>query len=186
MPNDPRRARDLRLLDFIDAFKREAVDQTVWRVVRDSRDPLSGTPSRSRWCDGSFDVLYTSFERSGALAEIYDVLNIQPVFPSRARYFVHRLRVSARRIIGLADLSTLEKLGVDASRYGDRDCTMTQPVAEAAHFLGFDGLIAPSARWNCLNAIYFTDRLAPDSLAMLDRDAEPVDWEKWRASKRHK
>jgi len=131
-------------------------------------------------------VLYTSFERNGALAELHALLNIQPVFPSKARYFVHRLRVSARGVIRLADLVTLAKLGVDVSHYGERDYSMTQPIAETAYFLGFDGLIAPSARWNCLNAIFFTDRLTPDRLDVLESDAQPVDWDSWRGRKRHK
>lgn len=89
-------------------------------------------------------------------------------------------------MIRLADLPILAKLGVDVSRYGERDYAMTQPIAEAAYFLGFDGLVAPNARWNCLNAIFFTDCLAPDRLEVLDREVEPVDWKSWRAGKRHK
>lgn len=85
MSGDSRRARDLELLDAVDSFRREAFDADVWRLVRTGRDPTLGSPSRSRWCNGMFDVLYTSFERDGALAEIYALLSLQPVFPSKDR-----------------------------------------------------------------------------------------------------
>lgn len=184
MTADPRRARDLRLLDAIDAFKREPFAQAIWRVVREGRDPIVGAPSISRWCDGTFDVLYTSLKRDGALAETYELLSVQPVFPSKVHFFVHQLKVSARKTIRFADLPTLGKLGVDVSRYRDRDYSRTQPIADASYFLGFDGLIAPSARWECANAILFTDRILPADIEIAKSESTPVHWDAWRKSAR--
>ena len=82
--------------------------------------------------------------------------------------------------MNLADPAILGKLGVDVSRYRDRDYSQTQPIADAAYFLGFDGLIAPSARWQCANAVLFTDRLAPGDIEIARSDEAPVDWEDWR------
>jgi hypothetical protein len=50
-------------------FKRDPFTGPVWRAVREERDPSVGTPSSSRWCNGNFDVLYTSLEADGAVAE---------------------------------------------------------------------------------------------------------------------
>jgi RES domain len=177
---DPRRARDLRLLDAVDAFTREPFSQPVWRVAREGRDPILGAPSLSRWCNGAFDVLYTSLEREGAIAEIHALLSMQPVFPSKIRFYVHRITVTAQRTLRLADLPALGKLGVDVSRYRERDYSRTQPIADAAYFLGFDGLIAPSARWACLNAVLFTDRISPGEIQVAETEAGPVDWKAWR------
>ena len=38
-----------------------------------------------------------------------------------------------------------------------------QEIADAAYFLGSDGLIAPGARWACLDLVLFPERLAPQS-----------------------
>ncbi len=184
MTADSRLARDPALLDAIDAFKRDSFDAEVWRVVREGRDPALGSPSQSRWCDGSFDVLYTSLEREGAMAEIHALLSLQPVFPSKTRWFAHRLKVLATETLRLADLPTLEKLGVDVVRYADRNYVRTQEVAEAAYFLGFDGLVAPSARWTCLNCVLFTDRVAPDQIATADQSEKPVNWAEWKKTRR--
>ena len=182
MPVDPPRARDLALLDAIDAFEREPFAQSVWRVVREGRDPLQGARSRSRWCNDTFtfDVLYASLEREGALAEIYALLSSQPVFPSRIKSFVHCVSVRASKTLRLADVATLAKLGVDTARFRERVYARTQAIADAAYFLGFDGLIAPSARWDCHSLVLFTDRIQPSDIQLERTEPEPIDWQAWR------
>lgn len=175
-----RRARDPELLDELDAFAREAFELEVWRVVRAGRDPTLGGPSRSRWCNGSFDILYTCLEQQGAVAEIHALLSLQPVFPSRDHWSLYRLNVRVTRTLRIADLAVLARLGIDTVRYADRDYGRTQAVADAAYFLGFDGLIAPSARWSCLNVILFTDRVPPDRIQVVETAETPVDWQRWR------
>ena len=184
MAQGGRRARDHALLDALDAFKREPFAEPVWRVAREGRDPLVASPSRSRWCNGDFDVLYTSLHRDGAMAEVHALLSLQPVFPSGMRWQVHELAVAAGQTLRLADLPALARLGVDVARYGERDYARTQEIADAAFFLGFDGLVAPSARWDCLNAILFATRIPQDQIAIKASEAGMIDWEKWRAAKR--
>jgi RES domain-containing protein len=185
MDSGARRARDLALLDAIDAFKRQPFEEPVWRVCRDERDPVAGAASKSRWCDGGFDVLYTSLTRDGALAEIHALLSLQPVFPSKIVAYAHRLAVAATAALRLADLKTLATLGVDVAHYAERDYAKTQAIADAAYFLGFDGLIAPSARWECLNVALFTDRLSPGAVSLIETEPNPVDWKAWRDSYRN-
>lgn len=180
MSDEGRRARDLGLLDALDAFKREDLDLDVWRLARAGRDPAQGSPSQSRWCNGTFDVLYTSLDRDGANAELHALLSLQPVFPSKVCWFAHRLRVKAAQTLRLADLETLAKLGVDSARYKERDYDRTQEIADAAFFLGFDALIAPSARWACLNLVLFTERIPPDQIQIVESPEAPVSWDDWR------
>jgi hypothetical protein len=183
VPADLRRARDVDLLDAIDAFNPESFSGRVWRVVREGRDALLGGPSQSRWCNGTFDVLYTSLEEDGAIAEIFSVLSLQPVFPSKISWSVSEIKVTVDKTLKIADLPTLAKLGVDTSRYRDRTYTRTQEIADAAYFLGFDGLSAPSARWSCQNLVLFTDRVAPDRIETSGR-AKIIDWNAWRLRQR--
>jgi RES domain-containing protein len=184
VPQEPRRARDLRLLDQVDAYPRRAHTGPLWRVVRDGRDPLLGGRSASRWCNGRFDVLYTSLERDGAIAEVHALLSLQPVFPSKITFQVHRLHVSVEQSLHLADLPTLARLGVDTDRYQERNYAKTQDIADAAYFLGFDGLFVPSARWPCANAVLFTDRIEPASLSIDRTEPDPIDWRSWRRQTR--
>ena len=178
------KARDLALLDQVDAFKRTPFAQNVWRVAREGRDPVMGSPSDSRWSNGAYDVLYTSLARDGALAEIHTFLALQPVFPSKIRFNLYELSVKASKTLRLADLETLARLGVDVARYEEREYARTQAISDAACFLGFDGLVVPSARWSCLNAVLFTDRLMPDDIEITASEPEMVDWAAWRKGAR--
>lgn len=173
-----RRARDIELLDALDAQSGVSFEGDVWRIVRAGRDVLEGSAPQARWDPGTFDVLYTSLERDGALEEIHFHLSRQPVFPSKLKSVLHRISVKTRRTLKLADFAALSALGIVPERYGDLSYERSQEIADAAFFLGFDGLLAPSARWECQNLILFMDRVEPGDLIVLD--SEPIDWAAWR------
>lgn len=173
-----RRARDLQLLDALDALTPVPFEGPVWRIVRQGRDPTQGYPAGGRWDPGQFEVLYTALAREGALAEIHFHLSRQPVFPSRLVSVLHRLSVRTKRSLKLADMTALERLGVDTARFGELDYRRSQEIGDAAFFLGFDGLIVPSARWACQNLVLFTERLEGTAIAV--EESEVVDWGAWR------
>ena len=184
MATGPRKARDLDLLDAVDALDRIPFSGTAWRVARDGRDPTLGGRSESRWCNGEFDVLYTSLVRDGALAEIHALLSMQPVFPSKPVWRVHELRARTSRTLHLADMSALERLSIEPGSYRDRRYERTQSVADAAFFLDFDGLLVPSARWECQNLVLFTERLQPEDIEAVRQDGTAIDWADWRRAVR--
>lgn len=173
-----RRARDPELLDALDAHAGISFQGDVWRVVREQRDVLQGHPSGGRWDPATFDVLYASLEREGALAEVHFHLSRQPVFPSKLRSTIHRISIRTQRTLKLADLEAVSALGVATEAFSGLDYTRTQEIADAADFLGFDGIIAPSARWACHNIVLFVDRFEPGDFTVVE--SEPVDWLAWR------
>jgi RES domain-containing protein len=168
----PRKRRDSALIDAIEALTPVSYSGHVWRVARTGRNPVQCSRSGGRWDDGTFDVLYTSETREGALAEMkFHLMRGQPVMPSLVTYDLHELDIAMGRALKLLDLDALKSLGMDTSRYGQpsyegrlAEYPRSQDIAEVAHFLDFDGLIAPSARHPCLNVIPFCDRLKPEAL----------------------
>lgn len=179
-----RQTRDIELLDAIEAHESVSFDGDAWRIVREGRDPLEGSATAARWDPGAFDVLYTSLEREGALEEIHFHLSRQPVFPSKIRSILHRITVKTRRTLKLADMAALSALAIVPERYGDLSYDRSQEIGDAAFFLGFDGIIAPSARWNCQNLILFLDRFEPGDLAVAS--SEPVNWDDWRLKRQQR
>ncbi len=173
-----RPAHDHQLLDALDALDRTPFEQSVWRVVRESRDPVQGHASGGRWDPGTFDVLYTACEPDGAVAEMHFHLSRQPVFPSKLTFRLHEISAAAGQTLRLADMRALTRLGVEEVRYSELLYARTQEIGDAAYFLGFDGIIAPSARWPCLNAVLFTERIPPDRIEPIK--SAKVDWERWR------
>lgn len=168
---------DPDLLDKLDALPKETFDGSVYRATRQNLDPLASSFSGGRWMrkDGA-GVLYTSLAREGALAEIsfhWGQLNPRPSKP----VVIHSLRVVAHRALKLlrADLAAL---GVQPTAYSGINLPRTQEIGAAVEFLGCDGLIAPSARWDCDNLILFPERMAMDaSLEVIS--SEVVEWQRW-------
>ncbi|HUO86349.1 MAG TPA: RES family NAD+ phosphorylase [Thermoanaerobaculia bacterium] len=170
--------RDIELLDALDGHEGIQISAPAWRAVRTGRDPLVGHPSRGRWDPGTFDVIYTSLEREGALAELYFHLSRQPVFPTKTTFSLHQLRVRGENTLRFLDLRELEPLGVEESQYSSILYERTRSIGDAAHFLGFDGIVAPSARWNCLNMVLFTDQVNPAVVEVVESSL--IDWDDWR------
>lgn len=172
-----RQPRDLGLLDALEALERVPFEGSAWRAIREGRTPLVGHPSGGRWDPGTFDVIYTSLDPVGALAELYFHLSRQPVIPSRVDFHLHQLTIRTRSTLRFADLRDLEPLGVEASEYSTLLYERTQEIGDAAAFLGFDGIIAPSARSPSLNLVLFVDHLQPDDLELVE--SSRIDWRKW-------
>lgn len=170
-------ARDLKLIDALDAMERRPFAGTAWRAIREGRSALAGHPSGGRWDPGTFDVIYLSLDPKGAMAELYFHLSRQPVFPSR-NFSLHQIAVQARSVLRFDDLRDLGALGVESSAYSSLLYAPTQKIGDAAAFLGFDGIIAPSARWSCMNLVLFVDHLRPADLELVE--SSHIEWEKWR------
>ena len=178
---DRRRALDDRLLDLVGAIEGRPFDGKMWRVVREGRDVLDGSRGSGRWNTSEMSVLYGAVEQDGAISEINFHLNIgQSVFPSRMRHDLFELSVKAEQTLILGDMAQLKRLGVDDTRYRELLYTRTQEIGAAAAFLGFDGLIVPSARWNCQNIVLFLGALNLEDVRTIS--VQPVDWKSWRQS----
>ena len=175
------RIHDRIILDALEALDPEPFEGTVWRVTRAGREPMRGAAAHGRWSpSGEFEVLYTSLMREGALAEIGYRLSLQPIWPSRIEHELHTISVQTERNLRFAEVASLTPFGVDAARCRTFDYSATQPIAAAANFLGFDGLIVPNARFACSNLVIFTER-APN-VAMVE--TVRIDWEAWRRERR--
>jgi hypothetical protein len=176
---DAHKPRDLALLDALDNLTRSVLRQRVWRTGRNGRDALEGSKSRGRWGHDGMETLYTSHLKDGSVAEIYSLLSAQPVFPSKLQWLTYEIQVELDNVAALPTLPELARLGVDVSRYQQREYERTQDIADAALFLGFNGLVIPSARWDCTNLVVFTERIEPGQLTLLG-SPDRVDWDKWR------
>lgn len=179
---DVGRRHERIVLDALEAAEPERFSGDVWRVSRRGRDPLQGSAAGGRWsAPGEFEVLYTSLERAGALAEIGYRLSLEPVWPSRLQHDVHRVAARTQRTLRFADVQALVPLGVDPKRYSSFDYAATQAIAAAAQFLEFDGIVVPSARSPSLHLVILLERLLTGSSLAVE-DTQAVDWAAWRAS----
>ncbi len=188
-----RRARDSALLDAVEALPFQPYDATVWRVVRDGRDPLICSAVGGRWDDASFDVLYTSTHRDGAIAEMFfHVGRGQPVIPSRLSIRLSAQRANLAGCVRISTLDQLAALGLKTGTFGrlsyndrEQEYPRTQDIAEAAFFHGRDGMIVPSARAEHPNLVVFCERAGAAAIT-LSKDEGLVDWNAWKRTHRSK
>ena len=172
---------DQNLVDQLSALTVEQFDGEVFRATGVSANPLAFSLNGGRWAPAALGgtdipVLYTSMEHDGALAEVVSYLTLLTPLPSKPLK-VSRLGVSTMKTLRLAH-SSLEGLGVDVARYGERDYGQTQRIGAALSFLGLDGLIAPSARWRCDNLmIYQINHLLNERLDVIEE--QHIDWQAW-------
>ena len=173
---------DQHLVDRLSQFPTEPFQGDVFRETRIGADPTAPSISGGRWApppqgDPGIHVLYTSLERDGAIAEVVSFLAQLTPIPGPRPIKVTRLAVTTAQTMHLAR-THLSELGVELSRYGDRDYAPTQRIGAALAFLGLDGLMAPSARWSCDNLMIFTDNHQRTARLESVSD-EQIEWSGW-------
>ncbi len=168
---------DPQLIERLGDFPTASFAGDVFRATPQGLDALTRSRSGGRWATtDQFPVLYTSMEREGALAEVVFHWSQMTPIPSKP-LALHRIRMTVSRHLRLIE-TDLYDLGVELSEYQTLNYARTQQIGAAVNFLECDGLIVPSARWDCENMVLFMDNfdLAHD-LEVLG--TEPFEWRTW-------
>lgn len=122
----------------------------------------------------SFPTLYLALDRPTVLAELERTALRFGIAPEgllpRA---VYRFEISLHQCLDLREEINLATVGLDLDAIRSDDLGRCQEVAMAAHYLGVEGLLAPSATSAGFTIAIFTDRLGPDS------SVDPGDAEIW-------
>lgn len=180
-----RSPRSQILVDAIEAESPTSFSGIVWRVVTEGFDVLRPGRAGGRWDDGTFDVLYTSSERDGAIAESwFHAGKGQPVIPSKITKRIYKIEAEISKVLDLSDMQKLRSFGIDVATYGRlqyarrmKEYPTLQQIAEAAHFYEYQAIIVPNARWPTSNVVVFTEHTPRNLLTVLED--EPVDLNHW-------
>ena len=180
--------RPKALLDAIDAETPTAFKGRLWRVVSDGFDPLRPSRAGGRFDDGSFDVLYTSASRDGALSESwFHAARGQPILPSKVAKRLYQIEADLQRVLDLSAVGKLAQLGVNMAAYGRlsyvqrvEEYPSLQQIGEVAFFYEYQAVIVPSARWPGANVVIMTEHVGLTHLDVIDDEA--VDLEAWAIS----
>jgi len=184
--------RPKALLDAIEAETPTRFSGRVWRGVTDAFDPLRPSRAGGRWDDGSFDVLYTSASRDGALAESwFHAAKGQPIIPSKVTKRLYQIEADLHRVLDLSSNGKLASLGVNMVAYGRlsyiqrvEEYPALQQIGEVAFFHEYQAVIVPSARWPATNVVIMTEHVALTQLEIVAD--EPVDLGVWALTNRVK
>lgn len=173
---------DRDLLRALSSHPVEQFEGEVFRVTSLTRDATEPRANGGRWglpqgATAGTSVLYTSLDRDGAIAEVASYRVLLTPIPRSNPVKVSRLYLTASKVLRLS-MDDLEALGVNRSKYGQRDYFLTQQIGAGVEHLGYDALIAPSARYDCDNLVIFAANSGFDErLEVLG--SEQVEWRDW-------
>jgi len=87
------------------------------------------------------------------------------------------IAVQLSRVLDLTDAAVVAALGVAPADLVGEDVTLPQRLGGAAHYLGFEAILAPSATGTGVVLALFLDTRAPDSVidvALVDEGYAPT------------
>lgn len=131
---------------------RTLLSATVYRVVRKGIDPLSSRGSElngGRYnLPGAKGVLYASFEKVTAIAEVAKALQGRGINPEEYGpddWWAYELELTSSRVLDLTDRKVLERLQMTVAALVADDVALTRQIGRQALDAGYEAIIAPSA-----------------------------------------
>lgn len=160
---------DPDLVERLDPLACRAVTTAAYRHIPEGRQPLSGEGARiqgGRWNPAeSFPTLYLGMTEDVVVAEFQRLvrrsrLAVADFFPRE----LYRIDVTLELVLDLTDPATLAALGVARDDLRSDDLATCQTIGDAAHYLGIEAILAPSAAALGSVLAVYTDRLRPASV----------------------
>lgn len=159
---------DAALLARIDALEPVAFRGEAFRHVAEGRHPLSGAGARlhgGRWNPpDSFATLYLALDRDTTVREFARLAARQGRAPEDflpRRMYRYELMLGA--VLDLRDAAARASLELADADLLAADAARCREVGEAAHYLGLEAILAPSATGSGTVLAVFFERLAPES-----------------------
>ncbi len=151
------------MLDLLQSAAVSDWDGTVYRHMFGSQLPVRANTGGARWNEPNQAAIYTSCERETALAEAEYYISLQPLRP-RAKRTLFTVHVSLKDVIDLTAAGLLTRLGVTDEVLAALDHTPCRTVGAAVNWLGYNGLLVPSARRRGgTNLVIYQQNLSTDS-----------------------
>lgn len=160
---------DPDLVERLDQVPLHTLEAVTYRHVSSSRPPLSGEGARiqgGRWNPPeSFPTLYLGMTEAIVAAEFRRLAmrsgrSVADFLPRE----LYQIEVKLQFVLDLTDDTHVRSLGVDAAELTSDDAKTCQAIGDAAHYLGTEAVLAPSATGAGDVLAVFTDRLGPTSL----------------------
>jgi RES domain-containing protein len=162
------------LVDRVDALGATSYEGAALRHVAPGHDPLATAGARirgGRWNPPeSFGTLYLALDRGTVITEFHRLAARHGLRPEDfLPRDLHHFRVKLEAVLDLRREDALEAVGLDVTRVRSDNRAPCQAIGEAAHYLGLEAVLAPSATGSGDVLAVFFDRLRPESLIEVSR-----------------
>jgi RES domain-containing protein len=175
---------DEDLVDRVNELGATKVSIEAYRHTASGRDPLSGEGARQnggRWNPAGHPTVYLAAPERACAAEFSRMAD-RVGAPARALLErgrdLHRLVVEDLPVLDLTPEDTLDHVGLSPDDVADDDFAACQAVGQAAHFLAYGGVMAPSATGVGVVVAAFEDRVRPGQVRLME--TVPFDWDRYQ------
>lgn len=156
------------LVARLDKAERAPLSGLAFRHHGGAYSPLDASGSRihgGRWNPReSFPVLYVALDRKTAIAELTRLAKSQGLRPDDLLpRSITSVEVQLSRVLDLTRPETREDVGITEADLLNENPRACQAIGEAAHYLGFEGIRAPSATSTGEIVAIFMDKQLADS-----------------------
>lgn len=155
------------LVARIDELGTSSFAGSVFRHCSPETAVLSTTGARirgGRWNPPGVAALYCAQDRATVADEWYRAAERQGIAPEGfVPRVLHRLEISLTSLLDLRSQRSLEVVGLGESQLRGLDQSACQMVGEVAHYLGIEGISAPSAAGPGVVIAVFLDVLGSES-----------------------
>jgi RES domain-containing protein len=164
----------------VDGLASAGLSGEAFRHVAENRHSLSGAGARSlggRWNPReSFATLYLALERETVVREFLRLAQRMGRAPDDflpRRFYRYSFELSG--LLDLREAGARAAVGLTDAQISGDDLGPCQAVGEAAHYLGREGVIAPSATGSGTVLAVFFDRLTAGSFV------RELEYERWQS-----
>ncbi|MGF1617580.1 MAG: RES family NAD+ phosphorylase [Acidimicrobiia bacterium] len=153
---------ELELLDAIEGADIGPWQGTAWRQVFEGTPPLRPNQRGARWNPQDTEALYCALDPLTASAEIDYLVSRQSIPITRPRV-TYELGVGLERVADLSTDAALQTVGLSIDAIRANGIDECRHIGSACAWLGFDGILVPSARNDGINLVVFVTNLGPDN-----------------------
>ena len=163
------------MLDLLQSAAVSKWDGTVYRHMFGSHAPVRVNMTGARWNEPNLAAIYASCERETALAEAEYYINMEPRRP-RSKRTIFTIHVSLRKVIDLTAAGLLAQLDITDDVLAAIDHTPCRTVGGAVNWLGYNGLLVPSARRRGgTNLVIYQQDLSTDAFEITSQEEIATD-----------
>lgn len=156
-------------LDALEALPRSDFTGDAWRHMFNDYPPERTNTLGARWNPRGTAAIYVALDKATAVAEGQHAIDVQPRRPF-AKRMLYRVAVQVPEVVDLTAAGALQAVGLTRADVKADDFTACAEVGGAVAWLGFGGLVVPSARSAGSNLVIFPDAAEVD----LERRDEEV------------
>jgi RES domain-containing protein len=162
------------LVARVDALGVSAIEAVAFRHVSVGTNPRSGTGARihgGRWNPPeSFATLYLALDQATVVAEFERAARRQGLAPEQfLPRELHEFEIQLAAVLDLTSTEARDAVALTEAELRADDPSRCREIGEAAHYLGLEAVMAPSAAGPGTVLAVFLEKLRPGSLLEVRR-----------------